>query len=146
MGTTLVTALARNGTVSLGHVGDSRAYLCSKGSLTQVTNDHSWVNEQVFLGLLTREEAAHHPFRNVITRALGSREEVAADLTDLPFAAGDRLLLCSDGLTTMLDDREILEALERHAKDLEACAADLVERANRAGGEDNVTVVLASLA
>ena len=146
MGTTLVTALARNGSISLGHVGDSRGYLCSKGSLTQVTNDHSWVNEQVSLGLLTKEAAAHHQFRNVITRALGSREEVTADLTDLPFVVGDRLLLCSDGLTTMIDDGEILEALERHAKDLDACAADLVERANRAGGKDNITVVLASLA
>ncbi len=144
MGTTLVAALATNTAISIAHVGDSRAYVLQNGKLVQVTNDHSWVNEQVLLGLLSREEAARHPFRNVITRALGSREDVAADVTEIALAPGDILLLCSDGLTTMLEDREILEALGRHPGDPEGGAAELVERANRAGGEDNITVIVAT--
>src|SRR5439155_26948923 len=79
MGTTIVATLARNGSACVAHVGDSRAYFCREGKLSQLTSDHSWVNEQVTLGLLSREEAAKHPFRNVITRALGSREELAAE-------------------------------------------------------------------
>lgn len=145
MGTTLVTALAENGTVCLGNVGDSRAYLCRGGELKQVTSDHSWVNEQVLLGVLTKEEAARHPFRNVITRALGSREDVAADVSEMEFGRGDRLLLCSDGLTTMLNDAAILDSLARHHKDPHAAAADLIARANGAGGEDNITVIVAGL-
>ena len=143
MGTTIVTALARNRSACVAHVGDSRAYFCREGKLSQLTSDHSWVNEQVNLGLLSREEAARHPFRNVITRALGSREEIAAEIAEIEIRNGDRLLLCSDGLTSMLDDAQILESLERHPYDPESAAAELVRRANEAGGEDNITVIIA---
>ena len=146
MGTTLVAALARDCGVCVGHVGDSRVYLCRDGQLRQITSDHSWVNEQVSLGLLSREEASRHPFRNVITRALGSREQVSADVTEVPLSPGDRLLLCSDGLTNMLDDRRILEVLDAHPTDHEKAAAELVRQANEAGGEDNITVIVVGLA
>ena len=146
MGTTLVAALARDCGVGVAHVGDSRVYLCRDGQLRQITSDHSWVNEQVSLGLLSREEASRHPFRNVITRALGSREQVSADVTEVPLSPGDRLLLCSDGLTNMLDDRRILEVLDAHPTDHEKAAAELVRQANEAGGEDNITVIVVGLA
>jgi protein phosphatase len=144
MGTTLVAALAVDATCAIAHVGDSRAYLLREGKLTQVTNDHSWVNEQVLLGLLTREEAARHPFRNVITRALGSREDVTADVNEIRLVTGDVLLLCSDGLTSMVEDGQILKAMAAHATDPEGAAGELVERANRAGGDDNTTVIVAA--
>ena len=143
MGTTLVAALGRNGSVCVAHVGDSRAYSARADRLEQVTSDHSWVNEQVLLGLLTREEASRHPFRNVITRALGSREEIVPDIAEIAMSPGDRLVLCSDGLTTMLDDGQILEILRRHPRDDEAAASELIARANAAGGEDNITVIVA---
>jgi PPM family protein phosphatase len=145
MGTTLVAVLARDSGVCIGHVGDSRIYLCRDGELQQITNDHSWVNEQVALGLLSREEASRHPFRNVITRALGSREQVAPDLMELPLSPRDRLLLCSDGLTNMLDDQRILQVLRDHPEDTDAAADALIAQANEAGGEDNVTVIVAEL-
>lgn len=145
MGTTLVAALARDSGVCVGHVGDSRVYLWREGELRQITNDHSWVNEQVSLGLLSREEASRHPFRNVITRALGSREQVAAEVIEVPLSPGDRLLLCSDGLTNMLDDRRIQAVLDAHPGDHEAAASELVDQANQAGGEDNITVIVAGL-
>jgi len=145
MGTTLVAVLARDSGVCVGHVGDSRIYLWREGELRQVTNDHSWVNEQVALGLLSREEASRHPFRNVITRALGSRELVAADMAELPLSPRDRLLLCSDGLTNMLEDRDILKVLDAHPKDHDAAATELITRANEAGGDDNITVIVAGL-
>lgn len=143
MGTTLVAALIQDGRASVAHVGDSRVYLWRPGTLTQITNDHSWVNEQVGMGLLSREEASRHPFRNVITRALGSREEVAADIVELALEPRERLLLCSDGLTAMLEDREILQTLDALPGDLEAATLELIERANMAGGDDNITVILA---
>lgn len=145
MGTTLVAVLALGGSACFAHVGDSRAYLCRAGTLTQVTSDHSWVNEQVGLGLLSREEASRHPFRNVITRALGSREEIAPDITEIAAEPHDTVLLCSDGLTTMLEDAQILQVLLRHATDPGAAAAELIQRANQAGGEDNITVIVAGL-
>lgn len=143
MGTTLVAVLAENDLACVAHVGDSRVYLCRHAVLSQITNDHSWVNEQVRAGNLSIVEAARHPFRNVITRALGSREEVTADIKEVRVEPGDRMLLCSDGLTSMLGDSEILAVLERHPDDLDAAAASLIDSANGAGGEDNITVILA---
>ena len=145
MGTTLVAALTRDCGVCVGHVGDSRVYLWRDGQLRQITSDHSWVNEQVSLGLLSREEASRHPFRNVITRALGSREQVSADVTEVPLSPGDRLLLCSDGLTNMLDDRRILQILNSHPGNFEEVTSELIAQANEAGGEDNITVIVAGL-
>jgi protein phosphatase len=143
MGTTLVAALAHNDHLCVAHVGDSRAYLCRGGEIRQITDDHSWVNEQVGLGLLSRQEAQRHPFRNVITRALGSREDVAPDIAELALEPDDTVLLCSDGLTTMLEDDEILAILMRHAGDPAGAADELIHRANESGGEDNITVIVA---
>jgi len=145
MGTTLVGAIVSDGTACVGHVGDSRAYLIHDGEMTQITSDHSWVNEQVKLGFLTKGDAGRHPFRNVVTRALGSKEDVVVDVTEQPVVGGDFLLLCSDGLNTMLDDDTIVRTVMEHADDVEAAATALIAAANAQGGEDNVTVILIKL-
>lgn len=143
MGTTLVILLVRGAKGFVGHVGDSRAYLVRDGKISQITSDHSWVNEQMKLGVLTRAEAANHPFRNVVTRALGGRDVIKADVTCHEFKAGDLVLLCSDGLNSMLDDEQIQDIVNAHASDLQAACDALVQAANEAGGDDNCTVILA---
>lgn len=142
MGTTLVGAIVSDGRLCVGHVGDSRAYLIRDGAITQLTSDHSWVNEQVKLGFLTRSDAVRHPFRNVVTRALGSKEDVVVDVSEQAVRPGDVILLCSDGLNTMLDDDAIIRTIEEHPDDVADAATALVTRANENGGEDNVTVIL----
>ena len=142
MGTTLVGAIVSDGTACVGHVGDSRAYLIRDGDITQITSDHSWVNEQVKLGFLTKNDAGRHPFRNVVTRALGSKEDVIVDVSEQTVLPGDYLLLCSDGLNTMLDDETIVRTIRQHAGDVKAAADALIAGANARGGEDNVTVIL----
>ncbi len=142
MGTTLVALLALPGKAVLAHVGDSRAYLVRRGRLLRLTSDHSWVNEQVKLGLLSDDDAQRHPMRNIVTRALGSRPEVAMDLLVEEMLPGDVFLLCSDGLNTMLSDAEIRTLLLSHTGRPEAACRALVEAANDRGGEDNVTVVV----
>lgn len=142
MGTTLVALLVRSERAIIGHVGDSRAYLLRDGSLRRLTSDHSWVNEQVKLGLLSPDAAQKHPMRNIVTRALGSRSEVTAEVSEEWIRPGDVFLLCSDGLNTMLSDGEIEQVLSRHESDPEAACRELVRRANERGGEDNTTVVV----
>lgn len=142
MGTTLVSTLIADGRACVGHVGDSRAYLIRNGAISQLTSDHSWVNEQVKLGFLTRSDAGRHPFRNVVTRALGSKEDVMVDVAEQDLKAGDFLLLCSDGLNTMLDDERIVRLVTENGGDVEAAAKALIAGANENGGEDNVTVIL----
>ncbi|MGH9869304.1 MAG: Stp1/IreP family PP2C-type Ser/Thr phosphatase [Candidatus Polarisedimenticolia bacterium] len=143
MGTTLVGAMINSeGRAYVGHVGDSRAYLIRDDSIRQITSDHSWVNEQVKLGFLSRGDANRHPFRNVVTRALGSREDVAVDVAEQTLQRGDFLLLCSDGLNTMMDDDSIKEIVLGHGGDVDEAARILVARANENGGEDNITVIL----
>lgn len=124
-----------------GHVGDSRCYLFRAGALTQITVDHSLVQDQVARGLITPDEAAVHSMRNVILRAVGVEESLAVDIIRGDCRPGDLFLLCSDGLSDMVDDRTIAETLGRPL-DLERKAARLVEQAKMAGGRDNVTVVL----
>ena len=141
----MVALLVLRDRVVVGHVGDSRAYLLREGSLKMLTSDHSWVNEQVRLGLLSHQEAHRHPMRNVVTRALGSRGEVAAELTEERIEPGDAFLLCSDGLNVMLSDDAILETLLGHKDDPEEACRALVDEANRKGGEDNTTVVVVSI-
>ncbi len=143
MGTTLVIMLVQGNKAYIGHVGDSRAYLVRNGEISQITSDHSWVNEQMKLGVLTRAEAANHPFRNVVTRALGGRDIIKADVTCHELAIGDIVLLCSDGLNSMLDDDAIRDAVVAHAEDLDTACDALIAAANAAGGDDNITVVLA---
>jgi protein phosphatase len=142
MGTTL-TAIALEGdsTALLGHVGDSRAYLLRDGALTQVTDDHSLVEQLVREGRLSPEEAHHHPQRAIITRALGVDAQVEVDTYRVDLRPGDRLLICSDGLTNMLPDDTIAVTLRRHA-DPQQAAETLVDMANQAGGDDNITVVV----
>jgi protein phosphatase len=142
MGTTLVALLVEDERAIIGHVGDSRAYLLRDGTLRRLTSDHSWVNEQVKLGLLSDEAAQRHPMRNIVTRALGSRTEVAAEVREEGLHSGDVFLLCSDGLNTMLPDEEIEGILARFGSEPEKACRELVARANERGGEDNTTVVV----
>jgi serine/threonine protein phosphatase PrpC len=144
MGTTVTAALVAGDRIAVGHVGDSRAYRIRAGRLEQLTDDHSLVADLVRSGRLTPEEADTHPQRSVITRALGTDPEVDVDSLSVAAEAGDLILLCSDGLTTMVADEEILDLVAR-AKSLDAAVKSLVKAANRAGGEDNVTAVLFQL-
>ncbi len=141
MGTTITAALVEGTRVTFGHVGDSRAYLLRDGVMEQLTEDHSLVNELMKSGKLSPEEAETHPQRSVITRALGTDPDVDVDTFVIEAQEGDLFLICSDGLTTMVDDADILELLERHHDDLDRAAKSLIAAANRAGGEDNITVV-----
>jgi PPM family protein phosphatase len=144
MGTTITAALLAETSVALGHVGDSRAYRLRQGVLEQLTEDHSLVADLVRSGRLAPEEADAHPQRSVITRALGTDPEVDVDMSTIAAEPGDVFLLCSDGLTTMVDDEEIIATITG-ASTLDQATKSLVKAANRAGGEDNVTVVLFSL-
>ncbi len=148
MGTTVTAALVDtdSGTVTIGHVGDSRAYLLRDGSLRQLTTDHSLVAELVSSGVLTPEEAERHPQRSAITRALGTEATVDVEVLSFAGAPGDLYLLCSDGLPTMLADSAVAAALERAERDPAVAAEALVTAANQQGGEDNITVVLFELA
>jgi serine/threonine protein phosphatase PrpC len=141
MGTTITVALVEDSTVTLGHVGDSRAYLVRDGTLEQLTEDHSLVAELVRGGKLSPEEAEHHPQRAVITRALGTDPDVDVDTFTVQAQPGDVFLLCSDGLTTMIGDETILRVLEERRGDLDDAAKELIRLANKAGGDDNITVV-----
>lgn len=141
MGSTIVSAIMDNDRLSVAHVGDSRAYLIRGDGMIPLTEDHSLVADQVRMGLITREAAEASTQRNIITRALGFADEPEVDLCDLPVAAGDRILLCSDGLTTMLPDAAILTIILA-GRDPEEICCQLVEAANSNGGRDNVTVVL----
>jgi protein phosphatase len=142
MGTTVVACLADDDTMSVAHVGDSRAYLVRDGRLSRLTNDHSWVFEQVQAGMLTEEEAEKHPLRNVITRALGGALQVSPDASEVASKPGDVYLLCSDGLTGMLPEEEILRVVNENSDDLERACQELIDRANERGGLDNVTAIL----
>lgn len=144
MGTTLVGALLLPGEAYIANVGDSRCYLLRDGGARQLTTDHSYVQVLVNRGEITPEEARRHPRRNVITRAVGVDSEVGCDLLRLDTRPGDRLLLCSDGLTNVLDDAE-LAALSAAEADPERCARALLEMTLERGAPDNVTVVLAEI-
>ncbi len=142
MGTTTTAAIVdlEAEEVAIGHVGDSRAYRFRGGRFEQLTRDHSLVEEMRRKGQLTDEQAEDHPQRSIITRALGPEPEVQVDLQTVPAQNGDVFLICSDGLTTMLDDEQIAQVLGR-ATSLQAAVKALVDEANRAGGRDNITVV-----
>ena len=145
MGTTMTVALVEENKVTIGHVGDSRAYLLRDEQLTQLTQDHSLVAELVRSGRLSAEEAESHPRRSVITRALGTDSEVEVDVFSLQGQDRDIYLLCSDGLTSMVSDDEIASLLSASRDDLDEATKKLVAAANQAGGEDNISVVLFSL-
>jgi PPM family protein phosphatase len=143
MGTTMTVALFHpDGSISIGHVGDSRAYLHRDGQLEQLTDDHSLVAELVRRGELSPEEAEVHPQRSVITRALGTDPDVDVDTFTVQAVEGDLFLLCSDGLTTMVDADTITAVVDRNRHDLHAAARALIREANERGGDDNITAVL----
>jgi len=142
MGTTVVAALLLGDAGFIGHIGDSRAYKQRGDTLRLLTEDHTLVNELAKSGQISPEEAANHPRRHVLTRALGTEREVEVDLKGFSWQPGDRLLLCSDGLYAMVSEDEIRETLLDEDLDLDAKANRLIELALEAGGEDNVTVLL----
>lgn len=145
MGTTVVMASIGDGpppVAHVAHVGDSRAYLLRERALLPLTRDHSLVEESVRQGLLSPEEAAGHPRRHVLTRALGIAPQVEPDVSTHPLHPDDLILLCTDGLTKMLDDRDILEMIVEISPSAEAICEALVREANRRGGADNVTIVV----
>lgn len=141
MGTTVVALHKSGDKIILCHVGDSRCYLLRNKKLILLTSDHSWVNEQVKMGFLTESEAQRHPFRNVITKALGTKGEASAEVTEMNCIAGDTYLLCTDGLNSMVSDKEIEELLLKKST-LKEIGDSLIEAANRNGGEDNITLIL----
>jgi PPM family protein phosphatase len=144
MGTTVVGLLVDGDSAAIAHVGDSRAYRLRNGRLELLTQDHTWVNEQVVAGFLSEEQARAHPLKNVVTRALGGDAEVDIDVREWLIEEGDLFLLCSDGLTTMLTDEEILARLKSASRLEDACSR-LVRDANARGGYDNISVVLVSV-
>lgn len=141
MGTTCTAVLLDGSAAHVAHVGDSRAYLFRDGELSQVTEDHTVVGRMEREGKLTAEEAHRHPHRNIITRALGIEDDVEVDTWELELVEGDRLVICSDGLNSMLDDTQIRETLLT-GEDATTAARSLVDAANNAGGEDNITVIV----
>jgi PPM family protein phosphatase len=141
MGTTMTVAIVEGMTVAIGHVGDSRAYLVRDERMEQLTEDHSLVNELLKSGKLSAEEAHVHPQRSVITRAVGTDPDVDVDGFTIEAEDGDVFLLCSDGLTDMVEDEEILELVHGHRDDLDRAVKSLVAAANRGGGDDNITAV-----
>ena len=142
MGTTLVAAvLKKNGSGYILNVGDSRAYLLHRRTLKQISKDHSLVAELLDAGIITEEQAAHHPQKNVITRALGSEQHVDADVFPVSLIPGDSLLLCSDGLSNIVPEMEI-EAVLTDSESAESACRDLMELALSRGAPDNVTIVV----
>jgi serine/threonine protein phosphatase PrpC len=143
MGTTLVVGVFWNGTLFLGHIGDSRCYRWRGGTLSQITKDHSLLQEQIDAGLISQEQAASSSIKNLVTRALGVEEVVLLEINEHLVEAGDVYLLCSDGLSDMVDDAAIARIISS-STDLEQMAGQLVEAANANGGRDNITVLMAS--
>ncbi len=141
MATTAVALLADGEAVALAHVGDSRAYRYRLHRLTRLTRDHSWVEEQIRAGVLTPDAARRHPWRHVVTRAVAGMADMDVEVADLSLEPGDRVLLCSDGLSSVVADAGIAAVLDDARPPADVCD-ELVGRANAAGGPDNVTVVL----
>ncbi len=142
MGTTVVAVYYTDSGVFVGHVGDSRCYLFRDGTLTQVSEDHSLANEYVKMNILSKEDAVHFPYKNVIVRALGLAEQVQVDIQKREFRPNDLFLLCSDGLSDMINSEQIAAVL-RDIDDVGEAAEELIARAKKAGGADNITVILA---
>ncbi len=146
MGTTIVATVFCGNRVSIGHIGDSRCYRLRGEKFEQLTRDHSLLQEQIDSGLLTPERAKYSLNKNLVTRALGIEQEAPADITEYRVEANDIFLLCSDGLTDMVDSEAIAPVIAAKRAELSAAASGLVELANRNGGRDNISVVLMRLA
>lgn len=143
MGTTMTALVIRGEEAFIAQVGDSRCYLLRDGKIRQITDDHSWVSEQVKLGVLTKEEASMSPFKNVITRSLGNAPSVEVDIFHEEINEGDEYLLCSDGLSNEVTDKEMAEAMKR--KSPSGAAQELVELALERGGRDNATLIILAI-
>ena len=143
MGTTVVMCYVKDNTAYVLNIGDSRLYLLNN-SITQITKDHSYVNELVEHGVLNIEDAKNHPQKNLITRALGTEKDVDADLYEVKIQKGDALLLCSDGLSNMLNDEEILNVIKDDSN-FEISIKKLIDSANKNGGKDNITAILVNV-
>ena len=143
MGTTVVACTLEENTLYITNIGDSRLYLIRDG-IEQITDDHSLVEEMVKQGNITESEARIHPQKNIITRALGINEEVQADFFEIDVEQGDVIMLCSDGLSNMIEDED-MEYIVKNSDTLQTAAESLVARANENGGNDNITVVLAEV-
>lgn len=141
MGTTLTISVFKNDKLYIGHVGDSRVYLIRAKTIEKLTWDHSYIEELVKNGSITRDEAVNHPKKNVITRAVGYEAALQVDTYEIDIRENDEVLLCTDGLTNMLSEEEILEILTKE-KDPQAACDTLIENANNKGGEDNITVII----
>ncbi len=141
MGTTITLAIIKDNLVKIGHIGDSRAYIYNGKQLEQITKDHSYVRELVKKDLISEAEAKDHPQKNVLLKALGTESEPEIDLIETKFKQGDLILLCSDGLTNMVAEKEIQNVLASNL-DVEEKAKKLVETANENGGHDNITVLI----
>jgi len=144
MGTTAVAVMINEEKAYIAHVGDSRAYLLRKGNIEQITEDHSLVTEQLKAGILAAEEVKGHRLKNIITRSVGYQEEAESDLDILTLEVGDRILLCSDGLSNMLEETEILKIVEAYP--LKQACEKLIEAANQMGGDDNITTIIVQAA
>ncbi len=142
MGTTGVLLVATKGLLHVAHVGDSRAYLKNKDGLSQITMDHSYVQDLVNMGQITREEARFHPQRNIITRVLGVHEEVRCDYSTFDFSPGDLALACSDGLSNYVDETLLSEYIEKYGQNENALTNELIQYAVKSGGSDNITVAV----
>jgi protein phosphatase len=142
MGTTLVACLFYDNKLIVAHIGDSRLYRMRSGTLTQVTRDHSLLQEQIDSGLLTPEEAKFAPNKNLVTRALGIEANVSAEIHDYPTQTGDVYCLCSDGLSDMVSDPEIAVVLDNLGEYPDAAAEQLIDMANERGGRDNISVII----
>lgn len=144
MGSTLVASLMTAKRTVIANVGDSRAYLIYRGTIEQITKDHSLVGEMVEKGIISADEAKNHPKKNIITRAVGVEASVKSDIFDMKAIPGSTVLLCSDGLSNMLSDAELCEIISRELGDLEGCCARLLGLAVSRGAPDNVTALLLS--
>ena len=142
MGTTVVLLVATKGTLHVAHIGDSRAYLRHNKVLTQITMDHSYVQDLVNFGQITQEEARGHPQRNIITRVLGVHEAVRCDYAAWDFSPGDLALACSDGLSNYMEEELLEEYMERYGKEDHALPKELIQYAVECGGSDNITAAV----
>lgn len=142
MGTTIVAAVIKNGVACIAHVGDSRAYIINADGITRLTKDHSLVQEMLDKGQITKEEFDNHPIKNIITRALGVAENVDIEFDTVEIEPHDVLILCTDGLSSMVSSKDILDIYSKTG--FESFVSRLIEKANEEGGKDNITVVAVS--
>lgn len=144
MGTTVVVVLIYRGRLYIGHIGDSRVYRLRQAVLRQLTKDHSYVQELLRQGTITAEEAKNHPQKNVLVKALGCDRDIEPDVITKGFVKGDVILMCSDGLTNMVEDKEIYEIIMKNTSDLKIACKMLIDTANQNGGVDNVSAIIIS--